>query len=196
MRWISLFAAALFAAFAAVPALAQGWATGFNMVLDNCQDRTLAPDVRIKMCTELIHSNLLGKGIMSEIYDQLGVAYVDKGDFDDGLKNLNIAISDNADNPWSYHNLGYMYEKEGKPEQAAPEFLRAGMALLKNGKCDDAVKEFSFAVLHDPKLAAAYYGTGLCEQRQGKKQLGQADIDQALKLDPSIANTGDWPSND
>lgn len=197
MRKISWTGAALFAVLcAALPAQAQGWATGFHAVLDNCENRTLAPDDRIKACTELVHSNLLGKAIMSEIYDQLGLAYVDKGDFDDGQKNLNIAISDNSGNPWAYHNLGYMYEKEAKPEQAAPEFEQAGMVLLKNGKCDEAVQEFSYAVQDDPNIAAAYYGTGLCEQREGKKELGQTDIDHALKLDPSIAQNGDWPSND
>jgi tetratricopeptide (TPR) repeat protein len=191
----SVIAIAFFAALAgSSSANAQASATGFWMVLDNCQNRKLDPDIRIKMCTEIIHSNMLIQGILAAIYEERAEAYWAKGDTDNALKDFAKSIALKPDFSQAFANRGDMLMGLGRAKDADSDFERAGYFHLLHKECDASINDYGKALRIDPKLAVALYGRGLCEKRSGKDDAAQKDMDAALALDPSIAQTGNWPA--
>jgi len=76
------------------------------------------------------------------------------------------------------------------PKVRAPESLldtpehhvQNGMKLLKLGKYDDAMREFTLAKELDPKFSAAYVGSGLVFGHRGDFRKGMLDMDKAVDL--------------
>jgi tetratricopeptide (TPR) repeat protein len=174
------------------PALA-GAGTGLGIVLDNCQNQHVDPDTRIGACGQLIHSNMASHRILAAFYAFRGIAYRDKGDDPDAIKDFTKAIDLKPDYADAFAFLGALLEKQGKQDEAATDFERAGFFYLGGNKCDEAIGQYSSAVEINPKFAAALYGRGLYEKKNGDAKAGQADMDAAAAADPAIAQKYQWP---
>jgi len=146
------------------------------------------------MCTEIIHSNLLTQTILAAIYEERAEADWERKDSDGASKDFAKSLDLYPDFAAAHANRGYMLKELGRPDDAAADFERSGYFYLKQDKCDHAVMHYNEALQIDPKIAAALYGRGLCEQRDGKNDAAKADMDAALALDPAIAQSGNWPS--
>lgn len=62
-----------------------------------------------------------------------------------------------------------------------------GLVLLRLGKLDEAIAQYTAAIKAQPRAAQALYGRGLTELKKGQKAEGDADIAAASALAPAIA---------
>jgi tetratricopeptide (TPR) repeat protein len=61
-----------------------------------------------------------------------------------------------------------------------------GLVLLRLGRLDDAIAQYSAAIRLQPRLAPALYGRGLAELKKGAKAEGAADIEAAKAIAPEL----------
>ncbi|OGD34999.1 MAG: hypothetical protein A2V45_01410 [Candidatus Aminicenantes bacterium RBG_19FT_COMBO_58_17] len=127
-----------------------------------------------------------------ELWNYLGVAYWNKGDYEEGLKALNQALSLDDNYPIALNNLGSVYLsvslKSKQPdalEKAMEYFKRAieldpkyesaynglGIALKMAGDLDGAIVNWRKAVELKPDYAFALYNLGLAYLLKGEKAL-------------------------
>jgi tetratricopeptide (TPR) repeat protein len=67
-------------------------ATALSAYLHNCQTDGVDADVRIKACSDLIHSNLATPAFLARLYADRARAYENKGDRDDAMKDYDKAL--------------------------------------------------------------------------------------------------------
>ena len=70
---------------------------------------------------------------------------------------------------------------DGKEDTAEWRFEQ-GNKLYDQGRYDEAVGEYTVAILLDPEFALAYYNRGLAYEEQGKKAEAIADFEKLLTL--------------
>ena len=75
-----------------------------------------------------------------------------------------------------------------KPD--SPRFLDTrALVFLRLGNNDKAIADYDLALTSDPKSAWSHYGRGIARTRKGLTSEGQADMAEAVKLSPGIAET-------
>lgn len=186
--WLLLLAASL----PLGPAFA-GSAIALRAAIDNCQNPKVAPDIRIEMCTRIIHANVVSHGILTAFYAFRASAYADKQDLSDAIQDYSKAIELKSDFPEALANRANLYDQIGATAQASRDYERAGFFRLKKYECKEAIEDYTAALQHDAKLATALYGRGLCEFHGGDSNAGQADLAAARRLDSGIEKQADWP---
>src|SRR5579859_1021318 len=62
-----------------------------------------------------------------------------------------------------------------------------GLVLLRMGRIDEAIAQYTAAIRLQPRAAQAFYCRGLAELKNGMKAQGDADIAAALAIAPAIA---------
>lgn len=111
-----------------------------------------------------------------KIYNNRGVAYNDKGEFDDAIKNFNQAIKLNSECTEAYHNCGNAYY--GKK------------------KFDKAIENYNKAIKLNPNYAETYINRALYYIELAEKETDKAkakeyyqkawdDCDTGLSLNPN-----------
>ena len=60
-----------------------------------------------------------------------------------------------------------------------------GLVLLRMGRIEDAISQFTAAIKAQPRAAQALYGRGLAELRKGQKAEGDADLAAAVAIAPA-----------
>ncbi len=120
-------------------------------------------------------------------YNNLGTAYLDKGNTDKAASSLSAAVNINPDNAVTQYNLGLVFMRQGKTEEAAfrysralsikPDFERAhrdmGGILLSQGRYDEAIRHLHAAVVIDP-------GDVIARNKLGDALLTRGRIDEAI----------------
>ncbi|MCB7129499.1 MAG: tetratricopeptide repeat protein [Candidatus Brocadiales bacterium] len=69
----------------------------------------------------------------------------------------------------------------------ALKHFNSGNSYFKEGKFDDAIPEFEEAVRLNPRFAMAYSFLGACYVSKGKYGLAIRQVEEAIKLDPQEA---------
>ena len=104
-------------------------------------------------------------------YYNRGVAYGEKGDFDQTLQNYSKAIDLNPDFANAYYNRGVAYGEKGDFDQALQDYSKAidlnpdfanaycnrGVAYGEKGDFDQALQNYSKAITLKPQDAITYY---------------------------------------
>jgi Tfp pilus assembly protein PilF len=173
-----------------VPAYA-GSSTATFTFLRNCQNRELDADTRIAACSTLIHANLVGHRILGVFYTIRAGAYGDKPDFALAMQDYDKAIELIPDLPEAHANRANLFERLGKPGDAASDYEQAGMIRERQGDCAKAVDEFSAALRDDATRTLSLYARGVCKSHNGDNPAGQADMTAALAADPDIVHKYD-----
>jgi tetratricopeptide (TPR) repeat protein len=78
------------------------------------------------------------------------------------------------------------------PRGRAESLNQAGLALLGQGQCQDAITRFSEAIRQNPRLAAAHANRGIALMRLNWDRAALDDLDEAIRLDSSSAVTFSW----
>lgn len=160
------------------------------------------PDLAIGGCTAAIQSGRWsGKGLASA-FNNRGVAYRAKGDYDRAIADYGQAIRLEPNYADTFNNRCWTRALAGRDLTQAlddcneslrlspdrPHVLNSrGLVQLKLGAFDRAIADYGAALRHDPKDADSLYGRGIAKLRSGDKTGGEADIAAAKAITVSIA---------
>ena len=104
----------------------------------------------------------------AELHLLQGKAHINREEYDDAIKELELAAKANPKLPFVHFNLGIAYYKKQELERAKEEFLK------------DAALE--------PDVAYNYDQLGLVNSLLGNNQEAESNLRKALRLDPSLAS--------
>ncbi|MDE0397201.1 MAG: tetratricopeptide repeat protein, partial [Candidatus Poribacteria bacterium] len=137
-----------------------------------------------------------------EAYNNRGVVYRDKGEFDRALQDFNTAIDLDPDYASAYNNRGIVYGKNGKPDSALQDFNTAidldpesvdsynnrGLTYKEIGEVDLAIEDYNKAIQLDPKFPKAYNNRGVVYDERGELDNAIRDYSKAIELNPDYEN--------
>ena len=134
---------------------------------------------------------------------ELGLLYYNQNDFKNAVVFFNKAAEKGYPQKSDFkENLGYAYIYSGQFEQGEKllldllskkpnnkEMIRDIAEAYYNGKLYDKSLSFCKQLMEmDMKDGKALYQAGLCFQKMGQKDKGQAMCDKAIEYDPSLAS--------
>ena len=137
----------------------------------------------VKSLTDAIN---LGIGT-AEIYNLRGVAYYHWDDkyYNEAVADFTKAVELDSNLAKAYNNRAFVYNKQGKTEDAKKDFLQAGKKYFNdknNDKYDDAAEALNNAVKLDEKYGEAYLWLGKVENRRENWQESINKYDEAIRL--------------
>jgi len=163
-------------------------------------------DVVIEGCTAVIQSNQDPPQKLATAFDNRGVAYRLKGEYDHALQDYEQAIRLNPDNANAYNNLGVIYRIKGDYDRAIADydeaiwlkngdfpaaFYNRALAYADKGEYVHSFADFDVVLRFDAKNALALYARGLTLLKKGDIEAGKADIAAAKAINPNIAEQFD-----
>ena len=107
----------------------------------------------------------------SAIYNNRGIAYSKKGNFDRAIVDFNKAIELSPDYDEAYNNRGFSYSKKGN--------------------FDRAIDDYGEAIKIDPNSFVAYNNRGLAYDKQGNFDLAIDDFNKVIKIDSELVDAYD-----
>lgn len=135
----------------------------------------------------------------------LGVAYADKGRFDEALTQFMMALDIDPAMIEAYLNIGMIREKNGdfeealkayrkcletKPRMPAP-YSHIGNIYFQQKRYLDALQEFDIAIDCDPDFERGYFGRGRVLAAMGRKDEAVRDFRRALQINPSFTEAAE-----
>ena len=102
----------------------------------------------------------------NDFYENIGFSYLNTGDVENGMKNLQIVLS-----------------RKPRNKELLTDIAQA---MYSAKKYDDALTYYQKLLELNPKDANALYMAGMTFQKKGQKERGQSMCDEAIKLDPSL----------
>jgi tetratricopeptide (TPR) repeat protein len=134
----------------------------------------------------------------AELHLLQGKAHINREEYDDAIKELELAAKANPKLPFVHFNLGIAYYKKQALARAREEFLKdtaiepdvaynydqLGLVNSLLGNNQEAESNLRKALRLDPSLASARYQLAQIYQREGKYSQALAEIDAGVKLDP------------
>lgn len=103
----------------------------------------------------------------NDFYENLGFAYINTGDVENGLKSLNTVLSRKPNNKELLNDMA--------------------QALYTAKRYNEALNYYQKLLELNAKDANSLYMAGITFQKMGEKERGIAMCDEAIKLDPSLA---------
>lgn len=131
-----------------------------------CNDSSSAVDQTITGCTALIRSGRESKHNLAIDFNNRGVAYYNKTDYDRAIADYNQAIRLDPSFVQAYNGRCATYNNKGDSDRALAD-------------CNEAISL-------DPNFAFAYYNRGIVKRARGDTAGGDTDIARARELDPKL----------
>lgn len=103
----------------------------------------------------------------NDYYENLGFAYLNTGEIDNGMKNLTIVLNRKPNNKELLNDIAH--------------------AMYDNKNYEEALSYYQRLLELNAKDASALYMAGISFQKMGQKDKGVALCDEAIKIDPSLA---------
>jgi tetratricopeptide (TPR) repeat protein len=133
-----------------------------------------------------------------ELHLLLGKAHINRQEYDEAIKELDLAARANPKLPFVHFNLGIAYYRKQDLARARDEFLKdvaiepdlaynydqLGLVNSQLGNNQEAERNLRQALRLDPSLSSSHYQLAQVYQRQAKYVQALAEIDAAAKLDP------------
>ena len=135
-------------------------------------------------------------------YQDRGITYLEKGDYDLAIAEYNETIRLNPDNAVAHNNRGLAYDNKGDYDRAIAEYseairLKPDLALAYNNRgaaysnksnFDRAIADSTEAIRLKPDLALAYYNRGVAYLKKSDYDRAIADLTEAIRLKPDFAD--------
>ncbi len=167
--------------------------------LSKCQSAD--PDTKIVGCTALIQAGQDAADNLSTIYNNLGVAYEDKGDYDRAIQDFNETIRLKPSIAAPFYGRGEAYDHKGDYDRAIQDYNEAirlkpnfvfaynarGAACRNKGEYDRAIQDYSQAIRLDSNYALAYNNRGESYYHKGEYDRAIQDYNEAIRLKPNLA---------
>ena len=196
-RFCSILTGVLLAGGSALAQTPQerGWCEGEDAV---------TIDQRIDGCSAVIKAARDKGDKLAEAFNNRGVGYRLKGDYDRAIADYNQAIKLNAKFAIAYNNRGVAYDKNGEYDRAIPDYDQAiklnpsaegyfnrGNAQLGKAHYDRAIDDYNQAIKLKADFAAAFDNRCWARAVVGILKQALADCNEALRLMPNNAATLD-----
>jgi protein O-mannosyl-transferase len=134
-------------------------------------------------------------------YNNLGVAFVQKGQVGKALVEYRKALETKPDYAEAYKNLGVAFFQMGQPDDAIEQYQRAlefqpndaeiynkmAMVFAQKGESDTAIEEYRKALEIRPNYAEAYNNLGIAFFQTGQTDEAIKQYQRALEIDPGDA---------
>ena len=173
----------------------RGWCEGEDAV---------TVDQRIDGCSAVIRTARDKGDKLAEAFNNRGVGYRLKGDYDRAIADYNQAIKLNAKFASAYNNRGVAYDKKGEYDRAildydqaikfrpsAEGYFNRGNAQLGKAHYDRAIDDYNQAIKLKADFAAAFDNRCWARAVVGILKQALADCNEALRLMPNNAATLD-----
>jgi tetratricopeptide (TPR) repeat protein len=183
---------------AGAPALAQtpnerAWCEGEDAV---------SVDQRIDGCSAVIQAARDRSEKLAEAFNNRGIGYRFKGDYDRAIQDYNQAIKLNPKFAGAYNNRGVALERKNEYDRAISDYDQAiklkpsaeahfnrGNAQLGRSHYDRAIDDYNQAIKLKPDFAAAFDNRCWARAVVGILKPALADCNEALRLRPNNAAT-------
>jgi tetratricopeptide (TPR) repeat protein len=166
-----------------------------------CQDLR-SPELPIQGCTAVIEAGRQLLDRLAAAYNNRGVAYRLKTEFDKAIDDFDEAIKLRPNYPNAFNNRGVAYRNKGDLEHALadydeaiqlkPDYLAAlynrGLALLEKGDYGRSVSDFSTVLEADPQNPLVLFRRGQALAKNGNIEASNADFATARTIKPDIAD--------
>jgi tetratricopeptide (TPR) repeat protein len=158
-------------------------------------------DEMIAACSRQINSGRWKGRDLANTYNNRGVGYRIKGDYDRAFADLNEAIRLDPKFQTAYRNRGVAYGFRGDYDRAIADFNEAmrlnpktawaygerGAVYRLKGDFDRAITDLNEAIRLDLKSAATYTQRGIVYRLKGDYDRAIADFNEAIRLNPKMA---------
>ena len=132
-------------------------------------------------------------------YNNRGIAYSNRGNYDKAVEDYNTAIAMKPDYFRVYNNRGVVFSRTGLYEKAIEDFSRAiglhpnfddaynnrGIAYEKTGQFEKAMEDFQKAIVLNPFSEKAYINRGVTYQKAGMLDEAIKDFNAAIYVNPN-----------
>jgi tetratricopeptide (TPR) repeat protein len=164
-------------------------------------------DTVISGCSAVIQAGRDNSKRLATAFNNRGVAYRFKGEYDHALEDYDQAILLNPSSANAYNNRGVIYRLKGEYDRAIGDYDQAiwlesnfpaafynrAIAYTEKGDLDRALVDFETVLRFNAKNALALYGRGVVRLKKGDTQTGAADIAAAKAINPNVAEEFEHP---
>jgi tetratricopeptide (TPR) repeat protein len=158
-------------------------------------------DIVISGCSAVIQANQDSPKRLATAFNNRGVAYKFKGEYDRALEDYDRAILLNPSFANAYNNRGVIYRLKGDYDRAIRDYDQAiwldsnipavfynrAIARIEKQDYDHALSDFEMVLRFNPKNSLALYGRGIARLKRGETQGGSADIAAAKEINSNVA---------
>jgi tetratricopeptide (TPR) repeat protein len=137
-----------------------------------------------------------------EFHLLMGKAHLNRGEYDDAVRELEQAAKADPKLPFVHFNLGLVYVHQQNYDRARDEFqkdlkIEPDVALtweqlggleFTAGNEDEAARNYQQAVKLDPRLVSSHVGLAKIEEHKRQYAAALAELDQVMRLQPENAN--------
>src|ERR1700730_9162410 len=137
-----------------------------------------------------------------EFHLLMGKAHLNRGEYDDALKDLEAAAKADPKLPFVHFNLGLTYVHKQDYDRARSEFRKdiatepdvpfsyEQLASLEStvGNDDEAVKNYRSALKLNPRLVSAHMGLAKIEEKRRRYSAALSELNQVIALDAGNAS--------
>lgn len=168
----------------------------FSQEIRHCVSDDMHPDIRIVACTRNIQSGRFIGSNLAVAFNNRGLAYKNKGQWDRAIADYSESIRLNPDDAQVFNNRGNAYYFNGQLDRAiedygdairlqpdlAAAFSNRGNIYRKKGQFDRAIEDYDKALHFEPDNAQAFADRGLAYEKKGKAIQALRDFNKAYAL--------------
>jgi tetratricopeptide (TPR) repeat protein len=167
-------------------------------VLEHAADKAKNPALEEKAAARLVE---IGEG-SPEFHLLMGKAHINRGEYDDAVKELEAAARADPKLPFVHFNLGLAYTHKQDYERARDEFHKdialepdvpfsyeqLGSVESTVGNEDEAAKNYRSALKLNPQTISSLMGLAKIEEHRRHYAAALAQLDQVIRLDSGNAS--------
>ena len=167
-------------------------------VLEHAADKTKNTALEEKAAARLVE---IGEG-SPEFHLLMGKAHINRGEYDDAVKELEAAAQADPKLPFVHFNLGLAYVHKQDYDRARDEFHKdvalepdvpfsyEQLASVEStaGNEDEAAKNYRSALKLDPQRINSRMGLAKIEEHQRHYEAALSELDQVIRLDSGNAS--------
>jgi tetratricopeptide (TPR) repeat protein len=160
----------------------------------------VAPEQRLRICTEVIKAAQVPSHNLAIAYDRRGKLYRDKSDYQRAIADFDEAIKLDPEFIEAFTDRGIAYFRQGQVDRAIADYDQAiklryfdvaaltsrGQAYQSKGDYDGAIKDYNVIISMYPARvsASAFRERGDAYRAKGEYDRAIQDYDEAIKANP------------
>ena len=159
-------------------------------------------DLAIDHCTAAIQSGELSDQDLAIVFNNRGLAYYNKKDYDHAIEDYGHAIRLSPNDSDSFYRRGLAYFEKNEYNRAIQDFDEAlklkpdsvaalqkrGLAYEAKRDYDQAIRDYDRAINLQPDYGAAFVRRANAHQEKRQYERALADYEAATQVDPKLAS--------